>query len=223
MAEPLHSAAPPVAASSQARPTMFANRAAGSEPAPSGGSSKPSAPGLDTNRSSYHTRPFSPHNRARACKSLLMMRIEQRVRTSLAPQPMQRMHIVPPWQAHSCSGSRTQVCVNSLQAGVFRRLLAGHPGHNTHLDTNSRFPGPRTVTGVPLQNARRAYYIIVKEEGLMGLYRGFWANFACSCVQGATEIACYDVTKNILLEAGANDGVPVHLTAGVDSSQSKAL
>lgn len=75
--------------------------------------------------------------------------------------------------------------------------------------------GPRTLTGVPLQNARQAYFIIVREEGLLGLYRGFWANFMCSCVQGATEIACYDVTKNMMIERGAADGMPVHLTAGV--------
>lgn len=77
--------------------------------------------------------------------------------------------------------------------------------------------GPKTVTGVPLQNARMAYYIIVREEGLVnGLYRGFWANFACSCVQGASEIATYDVAKTAALAAGYPDSVPVHLAAGAN-------
>ena len=75
--------------------------------------------------------------------------------------------------------------------------------------------GPKTVTGVPLQNARMAYYIIIREEGLVnGLYRGFWANFACSCVQGASEIATYDVAKTAALAAGYPDSTPVHLAAG---------
>jgi hypothetical protein len=75
--------------------------------------------------------------------------------------------------------------------------------------------GPRTVTGVPLQNARMAYYIIVREEGLLnGLYRGFWANFACSCMQGAAELVTYDVTKTAAINAGYKDSYPVHLAAG---------
>jgi hypothetical protein len=76
--------------------------------------------------------------------------------------------------------------------------------------------GPRTVTGVPLQNARMAYYILIREEGLVnGLYKGFFANFACNCMQGAAEIATYDVAKTTALNAGYRDSVPVHLASGV--------
>jgi Mitochondrial carrier protein len=76
-------------------------------------------------------------------------------------------------------------------------------------------PGPSTVTGKPLQNARKAYYIILREEGFAnGLYRGFWPNFACSCVQGAAEIATYDVAKHSAIAAGYADSYPVHLASG---------
>jgi hypothetical protein len=76
--------------------------------------------------------------------------------------------------------------------------------------------GPKTTTGVPLQNARMAYYIIVREEGFIsGLYRGFWPNFGCSCMQGASEIATYDVAKTAALAAGFSDSMPVHLAAGI--------
>ena len=81
--------------------------------------------------------------------------------------------------------------------------------------------GPRTVTGVPLQNARMAYYIIVREEGLVnGLYRGFYANFACNCVQGAAEIATYDIAKTAALTRGFADSYPVHLAAGAQARKS---
>jgi hypothetical protein len=76
--------------------------------------------------------------------------------------------------------------------------------------------GPRTTTGVPLENARTAYYVILREEGFVnGLYRGFGANFGCSCMQGASEIATYDITKTAALAAGFSDSMPVHLAAGM--------
>ena len=45
--------------------------------------------------------------------------------------------------------------------------------------------------------------------------RGFWANFACNCSQGAAEIATYDIAKTAALHAGYSDSYPVHLASGV--------
>lgn len=77
--------------------------------------------------------------------------------------------------------------------------------------------GPKSVTGVPLANARSAYGVILREEGLVnGLYRGIAANLSCSCVQGAAEITTYDMTKDAALKRGFPDSVPLHLAAGSD-------
>ena len=103
------------------------------------------------------------------------------------------------------------------------RTLCSEPGAPKVLPVAARPPpppgwvprGPKTANGVPLQNARMAYYVILREEGLVnGLYRGFWANFACSCVQGAAEIVAYDVTKTTAVDAGCTDSAPLHLAAG---------
>lgn len=83
--------------------------------------------------------------------------------------------------------------------------------------------GPRTVTGVPLRSARAAYFVLIREEGVLnGLYRGFWANLACNSSQGAAEIATYDVAKHAALAAGHADGWPVHLAAGAPNEHDSA-
>lgn len=208
MSDPLHSVAAPAAESTQPRATILANKAAGSQPGPSGGSSRGTASGLDSHRSPYPTRSFMSTPSGRPCAGGLTGNSQ-----FFSGHPSVSCISYLSRGKAGCSASHFGGAhVSGHLARFGRRFLA----RATMAQNSDVAPGPRTITGVPLQNARRAYFIIVREEGLLGLYRGFWANFMCSCVQGATEIACYDVTKNMMLERGAVDGMPVHLAAGVD-------
>lgn len=207
--DPLQCVAPPMAQSTQPRATILANKAAESRPGPSGGSSRGAASGRDPRRASYPTRSFMSTSTERPCAGGLTGKYQKIPGHHFESG----IHSVPRGNPACRASHFGGAHVPGYLARVGGRFLARA---TVNQNTEMLAPGPRTVTGVPLQNARRAYFIIVREEGLLGLYRGFWANFMCSCVQGATEIACYDVTKNMMLEMGAVDGMPVHLAAGVD-------
>lgn len=64
-------------------------------------------------------------------------------------------------------------------------------------------------------NAFAAYGIIAREEGIAGLWTGLGPNVMRNAVINATELASYDQIKQMILAAGVEDGVGVHLGAGL--------
>ena len=49
---------------------------------------------------------------------------------------------------------------------------------------------------------------IVKNQGVMGLYRGFSVNFSRACVLNGTKLGCYDAIKQMIMSSGGlKDGV----------------
>eukprot|EP00877_Chromochloris_zofingiensis_P009679 jgi/Chrzof1/4965/Cz15g06170.t1 len=72
--------------------------------------------------------------------------------------------------------------------------------------------------GVPKKypSALAAYRIIVREEGLLGLWKGLGPNVARNAIINAAELASYDQIKQSLLATGVfKDNVGTHLAAGV--------
>eukprot|EP00884_Botryococcus_braunii_P014687 jgi/Botrbrau1/23219/Bobra.0041s0062.2 len=65
-------------------------------------------------------------------------------------------------------------------------------------------------------NAVKAYGMIVREQGLKGLWRGLGPNIARNAIINAAELASYDQIKQELLKTGYfGDNVITHLAAGL--------
>lgn len=65
-------------------------------------------------------------------------------------------------------------------------------------------------------SATRAYGQILSNEGLFrGLYKGYLPNLLRNSIISATELVTYDTAKQALLDAGYQDGIPIHFTAGI--------
>jgi solute carrier family 25 uncoupling protein 8/9 len=60
-----------------------------------------------------------------------------------------------------------------------------------------------------------AYRSIVRADGLAGLWTGLGPAVARNSIINATELASYEQCKEALIAAGAQDGLPVHIGAGV--------
>lgn len=63
-------------------------------------------------------------------------------------------------------------------------------------------------------NAWAAYPMIVKEEGLLGLWRGIVPNVMANSIINAAELACMDTTKDLLLGIGMKEGPGVNCISG---------
>ena len=59
------------------------------------------------------------------------------------------------------------------------------------------------------------YKTIARTEGAAALWTGLGPNIGRNAIINAAELASYDAIKGALLGAGATDGVPVHLAAGL--------
>lgn len=64
-------------------------------------------------------------------------------------------------------------------------------------------------------SALGAYKTIARTEGIAALWTGLGPNVGRNAIINAAELASYDAIKQVLLGAGATDGVPVHLAAGL--------
>ena len=65
-------------------------------------------------------------------------------------------------------------------------------------------------------SALGAYSAIVRTEGVAALWTGLGPNVARNAIINAAELASYDAIKQqILAVPGVEDGVPVHLAAGL--------
>eukprot|EP00227_Mantoniella_beaufortii_P016106 CAMPEP_0197605092 /NCGR_PEP_ID=MMETSP1326-20131121/42459_1 /TAXON_ID=1155430 /ORGANISM="Genus nov. species nov., Strain RCC2288" /LENGTH=300 /DNA_ID=CAMNT_0043172837 /DNA_START=76 /DNA_END=978 /DNA_ORIENTATION=+ len=64
-------------------------------------------------------------------------------------------------------------------------------------------------------SAMAAYGIIVKEEGVLALWKGITPNIMRNAVINAAELASYDQIKSGLIKGGMEEGVPMHLVAGL--------
>ncbi|KAK9909586.1 hypothetical protein WJX75_004503 [Coccomyxa subellipsoidea] len=65
-------------------------------------------------------------------------------------------------------------------------------------------------------NARAAYGIIAREEGLLGLWKGVTPNIGRNAIINAAELASYDTIKSALISTGYfEDTVPCHLASGL--------
>lgn len=75
----------------------------------------------------------------------------------------------------------------------------------------------KLAPGMPKKypSAFAAYGIIAKEEGIAGLWTGLGPNVMRNSVINATELASYDQIKQVMLASGIEDGVGVHLSAGL--------
>lgn len=76
----------------------------------------------------------------------------------------------------------------------------------------------RLPPGVPrtYKDAADAYLKIVKQDGLVGLWRGYAPNVLRNSLICAAELASYDQIKQYVLKSGVlNDGVPAHLLSGL--------
>lgn len=72
--------------------------------------------------------------------------------------------------------------------------------------------------GVPRRypSALGAYSAIVRTEGVKALWTGLGPNVARNAIINAAELASYDAIKEQILKVpGVEDGVPVHLAAGL--------
>jgi solute carrier family 25 uncoupling protein 8/9 len=72
--------------------------------------------------------------------------------------------------------------------------------------------------GVPRRypSALGAYSVIVRMEGVKALWTGLGPNVARNAIINAAELASYDAIKEQILKVpGVEDGVPVHLAAGL--------
>lgn len=150
--------------------------------------------------------------------------------SGIARMPLQHAVSSPVFQHQHATGGLTlwshrhdlrhRSCLRSVgctQSLCSEQLRGSHSACGVNAQ-NCTAGGPKSVTGVPLSNARRAYGVILQEEGLVsGLYRGIAANLSCSCVQGAAEITTYDFTKDAAMKHGFADSMPLHLAAGVTS------
>lgn len=65
-------------------------------------------------------------------------------------------------------------------------------------------------------NAVKAYGIILREEGLLGLWKGLGPNIARNAIINAAELASYDQIKEAMLGSGMfQDNIVTHLVAGL--------
>ncbi|KAK9830971.1 hypothetical protein WJX81_004075 [Elliptochloris bilobata] len=65
-------------------------------------------------------------------------------------------------------------------------------------------------------NARAAYGIIAREEGVAGLWTGVGPNIARNAIINAVELASYDTIKSSLISTGFfTDSLPTHVVAGL--------
>ncbi|GBF87431.1 mitochondrial uncoupling 1-like protein [Raphidocelis subcapitata] len=65
-------------------------------------------------------------------------------------------------------------------------------------------------------NAIKAYSIILREEGLFGLWKGLGPNIARNAIINAAELASYDQIKQVMLGSGMfTDNIVTHLAAGL--------
>eukprot|EP00878_Enallax_costatus_P031234 GHUV01034137.1.p1 GENE.GHUV01034137.1~~GHUV01034137.1.p1 ORF type:complete len:250 (+),score=50.70 GHUV01034137.1:74-823(+) len=65
-------------------------------------------------------------------------------------------------------------------------------------------------------NAFRAYGLIRREEGMLGLWKGLGPNIARNAIINAAELASYDQIKVSLLATGVfHDNILTHLVAGL--------
>ncbi|KAI9908021.1 hypothetical protein PsorP6_016498 [Peronosclerospora sorghi] len=80
----------------------------------------------------------------------------------------------------------------------------------------------QAASSVGNMNAQYAYrgmmdgfHQIVKSEGLLGLYRGATASIPRVAVGSATQLATYTQAKTLVLAAGCEDGLLVHLGSSI--------
>ncbi|KIZ02275.1 uncoupling protein 3 [Monoraphidium neglectum] len=76
----------------------------------------------------------------------------------------------------------------------------------------------KLAAGAPKKypNAVRAYGIILREEGLLGLWKGLGPNIARNAIINAAELASYDQIKQSMLASGIfSDNIVTHLVAGL--------
>ncbi|EIE24663.1 uncoupling protein [Coccomyxa subellipsoidea C-169] len=65
-------------------------------------------------------------------------------------------------------------------------------------------------------NARAAYGMIAREEGLLGLWKGVTPNVGRNAIINAAELASYDTIKTALISTGYfEDTIPCHLASGL--------
>lgn len=65
----------------------------------------------------------------------------------------------------------------------------------------------------------KAYGIIMKQEGIAGLYTGLPANMTRNAVMNIFEVGCYDQAKQVYQESlGMKDGVPLHFSAAITAA-----
>lgn len=75
----------------------------------------------------------------------------------------------------------------------------------------------RLAEGVPKRypSALKAYSIIARQEGFLGLWRGVGPNIARNAIINAAELASYDQIKESLLKAGFKDNIGTHIMSGL--------
>jgi len=73
---------------------------------------------------------------------------------------------------------------------------------------NPRYPSPT-----------KAYGMIVRQEGIAGLYTGLPANMTRNAVMNIFEVGCYDQYKDMLMQyAKMQEGLPLHFTAAISAA-----
>ncbi|XP_066585237.1 dicarboxylate carrier UCP2-like [Prorops nasuta] len=71
-------------------------------------------------------------------------------------------------------------------------------------------------SSVRYSSTLEAYKTIAFNEGTKGLWKGTIPNISRNAIVNVSEIVCYDVIKDIIIDSGyLRDGIPCHLSAAV--------
>eukprot|EP01062_Namystynia_karyoxenos_P056229 TRINITY_DN47199_c0_g1_i1.p2 TRINITY_DN47199_c0_g1~~TRINITY_DN47199_c0_g1_i1.p2 ORF type:complete len:293 (+),score=101.82 TRINITY_DN47199_c0_g1_i1:82-960(+) len=119
---------------------------------------------------------------------------------------------------HQGPPSFTTKCLASFIAGgAAMFLISPADVVKTRIQADARASGANAKPRYP--SPTKAYGIIVKQEGIAGLYSGLPANMTRNAVMNIFEVGCYDQAKEMyMLHAGMKDGIPLHFASAISAA-----
>lgn len=115
--------------------------------------------------------------------------------------------------------------MSRVLAGLTTGALAVIVGQPTEV-VKIRFQGQKRIPGQLLKytSTPATYRKIGREEGIRGLWKGATPNIGRNAVVNVSEIVCYDIVKDCLIDYGQmRDNIYCHFTAAVVAGIAKCL